>query len=90
MSDALQVSSRKNISRDEYVPAFASIPVLVDNHNVEGEVADLVDAILRGKPLKADAIEGAKTVAACVAAVESAKTGTKVKVRNNKKWEMFL
>jgi predicted dehydrogenase len=55
----------------------------VDNHNVEGEVADLVDAILRNKPLKADAVEGAKTVAACVAAVESSKRGTKIKVENN-------
>ncbi len=62
---------------------FATFPVRVDNHNVEGEVADMVDAILKDKPLKADAVEGAKTVAACIAAVESAKIGTKVKVKNN-------
>lgn len=80
MSPTMQVASLKN-SNNENNAEFATVPVKVDNHNVEGEVADLVDAILRGKPLKADVIEGAKTVAACVAAVESARTGNKVKVR---------
>jgi predicted dehydrogenase len=83
MSKSMRISSQKNISKDEHVTEFSTVPVLVDNHNVEGEVADLVDAILRNKPLKADAVEGAKTVAACVAAVESSKRGTKIKVENN-------
>ena len=80
MSPTIKVSSCRNLINETGSPAFIEIPVKVDNHNVEGEVADLVDAVLRGKVLKADAIEGAKTVAACVAAVESARTGNKVKV----------
>ena len=82
MSDFMQVANLKNSTHTGHAE-FAKFPVHVDNHNVEGEVADLVDAVLREKPLKADVVEGAKTVAACVAAVESAKTGTKVKVKNN-------
>ena len=82
MSDTMQVSSQKNISKNEHVAKFATIPVLVDNHNVEGEVADIVDAILRNKPLKADAVEGAKTVAACIGAVKSAKNGIPVKIKS--------
>lgn len=83
MSDSMQVASLKNSTYTTGRAEFATLPVHVDNHNVEGEVADIVDAILRNKALKADAIEGAKTVAACVAAVESAKIGTKIKVENN-------
>ena len=82
MTPSIQLASLKNSNSDKHAN-FATIPVDVDNHNVEGEVADLVEAVLRGKPLKADAVEGAKTVAACVAAVESAKTGNKVKVRSD-------
>lgn len=81
MSSSIQVASTRNSNHEKHAE-FATIPVCVDNHNVEGEVADFLDAILRNKPLKADVIEGAKTVAACIAAVESAKTGIKIKVKN--------
>jgi len=80
LSDTMQVASRKNVVWDNFIPGFATVPVKIDNHNVAGEVASLVDTVLRGKPLKADAVEGAKTVAACVAAIESAKKGVNVKV----------
>jgi predicted dehydrogenase len=82
MSDIMQVCSLKNSTCDGHAE-FARFPVHIDNHNVEGEVADLVDAVLRNKALKADAVEGAKTVAACVAAVEAAQNGAIIKVRNN-------
>jgi len=84
MSDTMQVASRRNTGRDdESIPQFATLPVGVSSHCVRLEVANLIDAILRNKPLKADAVEGAKTVAACVAAVESAQKGNKIKVKNN-------
>ena len=39
-----------------------------------------MDCILNDKPVCVDAVEGARTVAACVAAVESARIGKPVKV----------
>ena len=56
------------------------IPVKIANHNVEEEHKQFYTAIVEGKPLVATAREGAKTVAVCKAAVESAKTGEPVKV----------
>jgi hypothetical protein len=43
----------------------------------------MADVILRGAENHADADEGARTVAACVAAIEAAHTGKPVKVRND-------
>lgn len=61
---------------------FWEIPVDLSSHNVTREVAELVDHILNGQPLSTGVREGARTVATCLAAVESAKTGLPVKVRN--------
>ncbi|MBE6812216.1 MAG: Gfo/Idh/MocA family oxidoreductase [Ruminococcaceae bacterium] len=55
-----------------------TIPVEVNNHNAFKEFAVFADAILNNKPVLTDAREGAKTVAVCLAIVESAKTGKPV------------
>jgi UDP-N-acetylglucosamine 3-dehydrogenase len=62
------------------MPAFASYPVEIESHNVSDEIAEFVDCILNDKPVLTNEIEGAKTVATCLAAVESAKTGRPVKI----------
>jgi 1,5-anhydro-D-fructose reductase (1,5-anhydro-D-mannitol-forming) len=79
MSATMQVASTWNSNHEKHAD-FATIPVEVDNHNVEGEVAALVAAIRTGQPPQADVCEGAKTVAACVAAVESARSGKPVSI----------
>ena len=60
-----------------------TIPVGVNSHNVVHQVGLMADVILRGAENHADADEGARTVAACVAAIEAAHTGNPVKVRND-------
>jgi len=62
---------------------FASIPVEVASHNKRAEVDALARAILDGTELELDEREGARTVATCLAAVESAATGKPVAVRND-------
>ena len=62
--------------------AFARMPVNVASHNVTAEIEELVNAVLEGRPVATDVREGAKTVATCRAAVESAASGQPVKVRN--------
>ncbi|PIV63908.1 MAG: hypothetical protein COS11_04925 [bacterium (Candidatus Ratteibacteria) CG01_land_8_20_14_3_00_40_19] len=59
---------------------FTSIPVDIASHNVGAEINELVNCILEDKPVITDAREGAKTVATCLAAIESAKTGKPEKV----------
>ena len=59
------------------------IPVAINNHNFEGEVTEFCDCIAEGKPVPTDGVEGASTVAVCLAIVESFKTGEKVKVDYN-------
>ncbi len=56
------------------------IPVSINNHNVTEEHKQFYDSIVNGTPLIATAREGAKTVAVCRAAIESAETGAPVKV----------
>lgn len=63
------------------VPSYAAIPVNINNHNVTDEVAELVDAILNDRPLEMDGKEGARTIAAGIAAIESTRTGRPVKVK---------
>jgi predicted dehydrogenase len=58
------------------------MPVNVASHNVTAEIEELVNAVLEGRPVATDVREGAKTVATCRAAVESAASGQPVKVRN--------
>jgi len=60
---------------------WISLPVNLASHNVSAEINQLVECILEGKPLPTDGREGARTVAACRAAVESAGTGKPVAVR---------
>ncbi len=63
-------------------PDFTLLPVNLASHNVGQEVAELVAAIDSGRSVDTDAREGARTVATCVAAVESAQTGQPVGVNN--------
>lgn len=51
------------------------IGVEVNNHNAAREFEVFADAILNDEPVATDAKEGAKTVAVCLAIVESAATG---------------
>jgi len=55
------------------------IPVLIDDHNCKGEVTDFCDAIIENKLTACTGEEGAATIAACLAIVESARTGMPVK-----------
>ena len=55
------------------------VEVEVNNHNAIKEFAVFADAIINDKPVLTDAREGAKTVAACLAIVESSVTGKIVK-----------
>lgn len=64
-------------------PPFAHLPVnLHTSHNVgaEAEINELVNCILEDKLVVMDGREGARTVATCLAAIESTKTGKPVKV----------
>lgn len=54
------------------------IPVDINNHNVCHEFDVFADHVLNGTPVKMTAVEGAKTVATCMAIVESSMTGEKV------------
>lgn len=53
-------------------------PVSLNNHNTIGEFNEFCEIILKNESVKTTALEGASTVAACLAAVESAKTGKAV------------
>lgn len=48
------------------------IEVDIANHNTFGEFRAFADAILNDKPIPTDALQGAKTIAACMAIVDSA------------------
>ena len=54
-------------------------PVALGNHNTIGEIADFVEAIVTGKPVKTDALQGAATVAACLAVLDSVRLGAPVR-----------
>jgi predicted dehydrogenase len=57
------------------------IPIEINNHNFAAEVAEFCESILAGRPVATDGIEGASTVAACLAIVNSAKKEEKVKIK---------
>lgn len=57
-----------------------SVPVDIANHNMTAEIADFCDSILNDKPVPTPIVEGAKTVIAALAAVESSKTGAPVAI----------
>ena len=48
------------------------IPVDISNHNTYGEFRAFADALLSGAPVPTDAEQGARTIAACMAIVQSA------------------
>ena len=51
------------------------IEVTLADHNAAAEVAAFCEILLKDKPLEMTVYEGAKTVAACLAIIESTKTG---------------
>ena len=57
------------------------IPVEINNHNITLEIDQFVDALVNETPLPVTSMEGAKTVAVCRAAVESAATHALVQVK---------
>ena len=59
------------------------IPVAINNHNFEAEVRDFCECILEGKPVLTDGVEGASTVAVCLAIVESEQKEEKIKLEYN-------
>ena len=56
------------------------VRVSLNDHNGQAEQRAFVDSILNETPILMTAREGAKTVAACCAVVESVKTGQAVKI----------
>lgn len=61
--------------RGKHTFSETRLPVNVNNHNVAGEIEEMVEAILGERDVETDAIEGANTVAVCLAAVRSAEEG---------------
>ena len=59
-------------------PEPAIIPIDINNHNTVHEFAAFADHILRDTPVQMDARQGAMTIAACMAIVESSRTGRPV------------
>ncbi|HBE13805.1 MAG TPA: hypothetical protein DCY74_06510 [Clostridiales bacterium] len=57
------------------------IPVDIKNHNVSAEMIEMTNAILEDREPATTGYDGAYTVAACLAAVKSSKTGVPVKIR---------
>ena len=64
------------VNEDQTHKKAEEIPVgTVNNHNVKGEIAVFVDAILNNKPIMMSADEGARSAQACISIVESSVTG---------------
>ena len=61
--------------------AAQELPVNVNNHNVTAEIDQFVNALVTGKPMPVSSMEGASTVAVCIASVESAKSGNTVTIQ---------
>ena len=51
------------------------VEVQVNNHNANAEFKAFADCLVNGTEIETPIIEGAKTVAACLAIIESSKTG---------------
>ncbi|MBN2312109.1 MAG: Gfo/Idh/MocA family oxidoreductase [Candidatus Hydrogenedentes bacterium] len=75
----IQVYSTRYPTKNE----FWELPVDLSSHNVASEVDELVSHIRGGTKPPTDAREGARTVATCLAAVESAASGQPVQVPND-------
>lgn len=63
---------------EEGVSIPTKIPVEVNNHNMFGEFAEFYDIIVNDKPVGTTAMEGANTIAACLAIVDSANSNMPV------------
>lgn len=63
---------------EDGVSVAEQVPVEVNNHNMYGEFAEFYDIIVNDKPVRTTAMEGANTIAACLAIVESANTNMPV------------
>jgi len=63
---------------------FIIIPVKLTGKNIKGEVDTFVDCVINEKPVELDGREGARTVATCIAAIESARKGKPVQVKTIK------
>ena len=66
------------VGEDEMAHEPEIIPLDINNHNASKEFQVLADAILNNTAVEMNAVEGAKTVAAALAIVESARTGKPV------------
>jgi hypothetical protein len=53
-------------------PFRIDCPVENNRHNTLGEITEFIDAIRHDMPVAADGVEGASTVAVCMALIESA------------------
>ena len=80
------ISQLKIVGEQAGVPVFEMgtekpeiIEIEVNNHNAKYEFAVFADSVINDKPMEMGAEEGAKTVATCLAIVESSKTGTPIK-----------
>ncbi|MEA4888573.1 MAG: Gfo/Idh/MocA family oxidoreductase [Clostridiaceae bacterium] len=56
-----------------------AVPVQIKNHNAAGEFKEFYDIIVNDKPVSTTVYEGANTIAACLAIVESADQGKMIK-----------
>ncbi len=77
-SPQIQLASEKLAGQRKW----CEIPVDLGSHNKQAELEGLARAAMNDTPVNPDAREGARTVATCLAAVESSRTGQPARVRN--------
>ncbi|NQT54351.1 Gfo/Idh/MocA family oxidoreductase, partial [bacterium] len=77
-SPSIQLASESRFGHQQ----FASIPVNIASHNKRAEMDQLAQAVLDDAPITLDAREGARTVATCLAVVQSAAEHRPVPVKN--------
>ena len=56
-----------------------TVPVDINNHNATGEFKEFFDTIVNDLPVKTNVYEGANTIAACMAIMDSVECGKPVK-----------
>ena len=56
-----------------------TVPVELNDHNAAGEFREFLDIIVNDKPVQTTVLEGANTIAACLAIVDSANSGKLVR-----------
>ncbi len=62
--------------KTKYLPT--EIPVVANSHNMASEIEDMCHAILNDEPVETNAVDGANTVAVCMATVQSSAEGRPV------------